>query len=105
MFDIVVIQKHHFNFQYCIGKGGFGKVWKVIYKKNNQVYAMKEMNKARIMSKKSVDSVLNERTILNELTHPFLVNMYHAFQDKDNLYLCMDYLSGGDLRYHINKQR
>jgi serine/threonine protein kinase len=31
--------------------------------------------------------------------------MYYAYQDRENLYLCMDMLSGGDLRYHINKRR
>ena len=31
--------------------------------------------------------------------------MHSAFQDRDNLYLVIDYLSGGDLRYHIGKQR
>ena len=33
--------------------------------------------------------------------------MHFAFQDKDNLYIVMDYLSGGDLRYHIcqNKKK
>ncbi len=31
--------------------------------------------------------------------------MYYAFQDRENLFLVMDYLSGGDLRYHICKQR
>ena len=90
---------------YCIGKGGFGKVWKVTMRKNNQLYAMKEMAKARIISKRSVDSVLNERIILSELKNQFLVNMYYAFQDRENLYLCMDFLAGGDLRYHINKRR
>jgi serine/threonine protein kinase len=35
--------------------------------------------------------------------HSFLVNMYFAFQDKENLYLVMDYMQGGDLRYHIGK--
>lgn len=63
----VIVQKNHFTFLYCIGKGGFGKVWKVVTKKNNQYYAMKEMAKARIISKRSVDSVLNERIILSEL--------------------------------------
>ncbi len=29
--------------------------------------------------------------------------MHYAFQDKDNIYLLMDYLGGGDLRYHIIK--
>ena len=31
--------------------------------------------------------------------------MYYAFQDRENLYLVMDYLSGGDLRYHICRNR
>jgi serine/threonine protein kinase len=31
--------------------------------------------------------------------------MHYAFQDKENLYLVMDYLSGGDLRYHICKHK
>jgi serine/threonine kinase 32 len=75
----IIIQKSHFNFLYCIGKGGFGKVWKVTFKKNSQVFAMKEMAKARILSKRSVDSVINERTILTELKHQFIVNMYYAF--------------------------
>ena len=102
---MVVIQKAHFTFTYCVGKGGFGKVWKVTHKKNNQLYAMKEIAKARILTKRSVDSVINERIILSELKHPFLVNMYFAFQDRENLYVCMDFMSGGDLRYHINKRK
>jgi len=31
--------------------------------------------------------------------------MHYAFQDKDNLYLVMDLLTGGDLRFHIGKMR
>jgi serum/glucocorticoid-regulated kinase 2 len=47
-----------------IGIGGFGKVWKVKHKKSNISFAMKEMNKALIISKKSVNSVMNERALL-----------------------------------------
>ncbi len=35
----------------------------------------------------------------------FLVNMFYAFQDRDNLYLVMDLMPGGDLRFHIGKMR
>ena len=66
---------------------------------------MKEMSKARILTKRSLKSVMNERQILTQLNNPFIVNMYYAFQDRENLYLVMDYLSGGDLRYHICKNR
>lgn len=34
-------------------------------------------------------------------THNFIVNMKYAFQDRENLYLVMDLLAGGDLRFHI----
>lgn len=35
----------------------------------------------------------------------FIVNMQYAFQDRENLYLVMDLLNGGDLRYHIARHR
>ena len=53
-----------------IGRGGFGKVWKVERKKFKTMYAMKEMSKTRIVNKKSVNSVLNERKLLAQLKHP-----------------------------------
>jgi protein kinase A len=99
------LTKNSFSYHYAIGRGGFGRVWKVEMRRTKQVYAMKEMEKLRIVSKRSVHSVLNERTILESLKHPFIVNMVYAFQDRDNLYLVMDLMSGGDLRYHISKQK
>ena len=92
-------------YHHCIGKGGFGKVWKVDRKRKNQPFAMKEMSKARIITKRSVKSVINERQILAQLNNVHIVNMHYAFQDRENLYLVMDYLSGGDLRYHICRNR
>ena len=64
---------------------------------------MKEMSKSLIITKKSVHSVMNERELLSELKHIFLINMLNAFQDRENLYLVMDYMSGGDLRYHVGR--
>ena len=67
---------------FCVGKGGFGKVWKVYEKNTNKLYAMKEMQKVKIISKRSVHSVMNEKKLLQKLNHPFLVNMIHAFQTR-----------------------
>jgi serine/threonine protein kinase len=99
------VSKKMFNVLYPIGKGGFGKVWKVETKKSKQIFAMKMMSKVKIINKKSVQSVLNEKDFLARLNHPFLVNMSSAFQDRDHLYLIMDYLDGGDLRYHLGNKR
>ena len=99
------ISKNSFTFLYIIGKGGFGRVWKVEQKKTQKEYALKEMSKLKVIDKKSENSINSELNFLSKLNHPFLVNLHYAFQDKDNLYLTMDLLSGGDLRYHISRYR
>ena len=76
-----------FEFLYIIGRGGFGKVWKVKYKQNNKSYALKQMSKVKIIDKKSIKSINSERDLLSELYSPFIVNMHYAFQDKEYLYL------------------
>ena len=63
------------------------------------------MSKLKIIDKRSEESIMSERNLLSTLNHPFIVNMYFAFQDFYNLYLIMDLLSGGDLRYHIAHRR
>ena len=92
------LSRNCFEFQYIIGRGGFGKVWKVQLKKTKEIYALKEMSKVKIIDRRSEESIISERKLLSKLNNPFIVNMYFAFQDFSNLYLVMDYLTGGDLR-------
>ena len=66
---------------------------------------MKEMNKAKIYIKKSMKAILNEKNLLEELHYPLLSNMNYAFQTEEFLYIIMDYLPGGDLRYHLSKRK
>ena len=63
------------------------------------------MSKAKIIAKRSEDNINNEKNILSKINHPFIVNMHFSFQDYDNLYLIMDYLSGGDLRFHLSHRK
>ena len=99
------LTRNNFEFIFIIGKGGFGKVWRVKEKKTKELYALKEMSKTKIIDKKSEKSINGEREFLSYLHHPFIVNMHYAFQDSDNLYLVMDLLTGGDLRYHCSRYR
>ena len=62
---------------------------------------LKQGSIIRILYKKSVSSVLNERNILVECKGNFIINVKAAFQDRENVYLLLDLLTGGDLRFHL----
>ena len=95
------LSKSLFDFLYVIGRGGFGKVWKVLLRRTSKHYALKEMSKMKIVLQRSEKSIQSERELLSNLYHPFIVNMISAFQDFNNLYLVMDLFKGGDICYHI----
>lgn len=56
---IIIDHRSQYTFIRVIGKGGFGRVWKVCDKKTKQTFAMKVIDKARVISKKSVGSIIN----------------------------------------------
>ena len=59
------------------------------------------MNKAKIIMESSETSVLNERIFLAKMHSPFIVSLLCSFQNQLNLFLVMELLTGGDLRYHF----
>ena len=65
---------------------------------------MKEMSKVKVYIKKSLASILSEKNILSNLHHSLISNLNFSFQDKEYLYLILDYLPGGDLRYYLSKK-
>mmetsp|Transcript_3396 Transcript_3396/g.5951 ORF Transcript_3396/g.5951 Transcript_3396/m.5951 type:complete len:516 (-) Transcript_3396:52-1599(-) len=93
-----------------IGKGGAGKVFLVRHKNTRKLYAMKVIQKFGVLeSESSIRHAVDERYIL-ELAQgvPFLLQLEHAFQTSQNLYLVCEFCSGGDLnRYlqHSDKHR
>lgn len=97
------VSSNDFKRHHAIGRGGFGKVLKV--EKDGVMYAMKEMLKARVMAKKSVESVKKELELMCRIDSDFIVNVQYAFHDPTTLYLVMDLMEGGDLRYHHAKIR
>lgn len=64
------INKTNFDFLNVIGRGGFGKVWKVFSKKDKKLYAMKQMSKLKICDKRSEKSIIRERKLLERMNHP-----------------------------------
>ena len=65
---------------------------------------MKEMSKVKAYMKKSLASILSEKNILTNLHYSLISNLNFSFQDKEYLYLVLDYLPGGDLRYYLSRK-
>ena len=100
-----ILTRSQFLFHFPIGRGAFSRVWKVRYRGSKTDLALKEMSKDRIIAKKSVNSVLRELTLLSSLRHQFIVNILYAFQDSSNLYLVLNLMPGGDLRFHMSRYK
>ena len=55
----------------------------------------------KILDCKNLKNIKNERDLLSQLNHPFIVNLHFSFQNTNYLYLILDLYTGGDLRYHL----
>lgn len=90
-----------------IGKGTFGQVFQVRKKDNKRVYAMKVLSKKVIVQKKEIQHTIGERNILVRTAtteSPFIVGLKFSFQTAADLYLVTDYMSGGELFWHLQKE-
>ncbi|KAF7973033.1 hypothetical protein HWV62_16308 [Athelia sp. TMB] len=86
-----------FIIQRTLGTGSFGRVHLVRSKHNLRFYAMKVLNKEKIVRTKQVEHTNNEQHMLESVQHPFIVNLWGTFQDSSNLYMVMDFVPGGEL--------
>ncbi|KYR01199.1 cAMP-dependent protein kinase [Tieghemostelium lacteum] len=86
-----------------IGTGTFGKVYLVQNINDKRFYAMKCLNKANVVQLKQVEHLNSEKSILASVNHPFIVNLYQAFQDEVKLYLLFEYVAGGEVFTHLRK--
>ena len=103
-------QKHYgpedFQILRLIGKGTFGQVYQVRKKDTKRIYAMKVLSKKVIVQKKEVAHTVGERNILVRTAmadSPFIVGLKFSFQTPSDLYLVTDYMSGGELFWHLQK--
>ncbi|KAM0286947.1 hypothetical protein ACHAQH_000631 [Verticillium albo-atrum] len=90
-----------------IGKGTFGQVYQVRKKDTERIYAMKVLSKKVIVQKKEVAHTVGERNILVRTAmsdSPFIVGLKFSFQTPSDLYLVTDYMSGGELFWHLQKE-
>jgi serine/threonine protein kinase len=91
----------------CLGKGTYGTVHLVKQKATGRLFAQKQFRKASLtVHKKLVEQTKTERSILESVNrHPFIVNLYYAFQDCEKLYLILEYAQGGELFHHLEMEK
>jgi len=87
-----------------VGRGSFGKVMKVRHKGTREVFAMKVLRKDMIIKENMVSHTKSEKQILQDMRHPFIVGLKYAFQTEEKLYLVLDFLSGGELFFHLKEE-
>ncbi|CAI5770618.1 RAC-gamma serine threonine-protein kinase isoform X1 [Podarcis lilfordi] len=94
-----------FDYLKLLGKGTFGKVILVREKASGKYYAMKILKKEVIIAKDEVAHTLTESRVLKNTRHPFLTSLKYSFQTKDRLCFVMEYVNGGELFFHLSRER
>ena len=102
------ISLNDFQFDFykdIIGKGGFCKVYKALYKSTNKYYALKIIDKNSIENEEQMKNLLNELNIMLKLNHPNLLKLISHFEDNENIYIILPLASNGQLYDLIHKNK
>ena len=96
----------NFELLKVLGKGSYGKVFLVKKRDGRdagQHYAMKVLKKDYVVQKRQVQHTKTERNVLGTIIHPFIVKLHYAFQTGQKLHFVLDYCSGGEIFFHLQK--
>nr|CAD2161534.1 unnamed protein product [Meloidogyne enterolobii] len=91
------ISNINFRIIKVIGRGAFGEVQLVRNIQNNQVYAMKMLDKDKMIRRSDAAFFWEERNIMAYSNSEWIVKLHYAFQDLRNLYMVMEFMPGGDM--------
>ena len=86
-----------------LGKGSFAKVTLVELKTNKKIFAMKILKKKALRKQKQIGHTKTERDMLEKMNCPFIVKLYYAFHDKEQIYFITEFMQGGELFFQLHK--
>lgn len=96
----------HFEHLGFIGEGSFGQVRQVRFnfRDRSSIFALKSMNKQSILSRNQLQHVKNEKKILSEIDHPFLLKLITTLQCSEKVYLVLEFVAGGELLSRLRSE-
>lgn len=86
-----------------LGTGAFGRVLLLRHSKSNKLYAMKVLEKDKVVKMKQVEHTLYEKRILESIRFPFTVYMEFCFKDNTYVYFVMPFVPGGEMFTHLRR--
>jgi serine/threonine protein kinase len=69
-----------------------------------ELFAIKSIRKRRLVQADRVHTVLTERNILSQASHPFVISLFYAFQSRSKFYLVLEWASGGELLARMRRK-
>ena len=95
--EFITPKMEDFEMGVPVGFGAFGWVRIAQHKETGTYCAIKAMSKAYLYSKRQIKHAKAERDLLRMCSHSGVVKLYGSFQDDEYLYLCLEFLNGGEL--------
>lgn len=92
-----------FRVRRVIDKGSFGEVFLTEFLPDGKMYAMKRIKKSILTDKSLKESTENEKEILMNLNHPFLLTMSYLIENEKRYYFFLEYISGGNMYKNMFK--
>ena len=86
-----------------LGEGSFGSVRLAIHKPAKKPYALKAMHKGHLISTNQVKNTVNEKNIMQQCEHPFILQCVGAFHNRTHVQLLLQLALGGELFTRMSK--
>ena len=86
-----------------LGKGGMGRVYKVLDKETKEKIALKLIKPEIASDKKTIERFRNELTTARKIAQRNVCQMYDLNKDKQSHYITMEYVPGEDLKSLIKR--
>eukprot|EP00347_Sterkiella_histriomuscorum_P002658 403367298 len=88
-----------------LGQGSYGEVFLVEEINSKSQFAMKMLDKAKVLEQELLRYTVTEKEILQKSNHPFIVKLFYAFQTSKYFFLIQEFCPCGDMAKLLTKQK